>query len=117
MVRLRLSGAELANVVQAQVRDWRDWPARFSCNPRGDVWPTPSLGYSRLDDRQPLAGCFSVLDQTVELVLNVRPLGGRFFLCEHGVWTTHEDFERKVQVARFDLSSPPPFRPRCPGHQ
>jgi hypothetical protein len=103
-------------MVDVQVRLWHDWPARFSCNARGEVWPTPALGYSRASDRQPLAGTFRTLDHTVEVVLDIRPLGGRFFVCEHGVWTFHEGLERKVQVVRFNLSSPPPFPSRCPGH-
>lgn len=117
MDRIELRGEDLADLLGVQVRTWRDWPARFSCNPRGDVWATPSLGHSAVVDRIPLGGAFPILDQAVDLVLSKRERGGRMFLCEHGVFSYRDDLGCKVQLARFVLPSDPDLRMRCSGHR
>ena len=115
MVRLHLSSDELSDLISLQMRSWSDWPARFSCNKR-EVWPSPSLGYSRSEDRQNLAGEFPVLDRVHELTLEERRIGGRFFVCEHGAFTYIEDIGEKVQLAEFVWDLPPALNRPCAGH-
>ncbi len=115
-VRIDLAGDQFAEMVEVQLKRWRDWPARFSCNPRGHVWPTPSLGYSSPADRERLDGTFPVLDRLAQIVVEARPLGGRFFVCEHGLWTFDETEGRKVQFAEFVLPSDTLLGVRCHEH-
>jgi hypothetical protein len=115
MVRIRISGDELEELVQLQILSRSDWPARFSCN-RREIWPTPTLGYSRYEDRRDLAGRFGLLDRAHQLILEEKRNGGRGFFCEHGVFAYIEDVGQKVQLAEFLLTSAPALPVRCSGH-
>ena len=115
-VRIELPGYQLVEMIEVQLHQWNDWAARFSCNPGADVWPCPSFGYSTPSHRNLVTGAFPVLDQIVELVLARRPLGGRFFVCEHGAWTFDEVLGGYLQLVEFVLCAPVGVTARCPGH-
>ena len=100
-VRVSVSDWELDEVLEFQERDWRDWLARMSCNSRREVWPSPALGYSRQADRRHVEGLSEFLDEVVALVLDVRPIGGRFFINASGVWTCEDTTGRLIPVATF----------------
>ena len=69
---------------------WR-WPAVFSCNPQGDIWPTCTKGLSREHQRVQVRGRLPYLDTLAAFVLRARPEGGRFFIDEHGLFLSDGD--------------------------
>lgn len=74
----------------SQVRKRSDWPAVFSCNRKGTVWLFPEGGYHHEGDRftppqNPL------LDEIVKTYLDIRDLGGRFFVNFDGVYYHPQD--------------------------
>ena len=66
-ITIELPWEELAEMAEIQVRRWGDWPARFRCNEKRDIWSTPSWGYSNPADRVPVA-TVSVVDFTAVLL-------------------------------------------------
>ena len=83
--------------VQIQPR-W-DWPATFSCNRFNQVWPQNAWGHTDEARREYLEREIQLLDQIVEVVLRARPLGGRFFISNKGVFLKPKESE--IQIARF----------------
>ena len=65
--------------VEAENNAW-GWPAALSTNQRREIWPPTGRGYTPLDDRKPLHGPFPFLAQVVDVYLQERPEGGRFFV-------------------------------------
>jgi hypothetical protein len=86
MERLRLSitRAEFDYLKALQRRKRWDWPAVFSTNPRGDIWPFATRGYTPTVEREEVRGLSRVIDQVADLLLKVRGDGGRFFIDDFG---------------------------------
>jgi len=76
MKNLVFSREEFEYLKALQVRRRWDWPAIFSTNCHGDVWPPPGFGYTRGEDRKHVRGLSSVIDQVADMYLNVRSDGG-----------------------------------------
>ena len=84
-----------------QKRRW-DWPATFSANPSGDVWPFVGNGYTPLRERVDVKGCSPVLKWVAEVYTVIRPEGGRFFIGDSGAFW--KNIERKeIQFVRWDF--------------
>ena len=67
-----------------------DWPATFSCNPSGQVWPTPGYGFTNEEDRMYLSRReYPTLHTIVDAFLSVRPEGGRFHINDEGVFLAY----------------------------
>ncbi len=115
MVQRRLGIDEMEELVELQLRSWNDWPARFGCN-RREIWPTPSYGLSRVEERHCVAGEFQLLDWAHHLVLTEKGNGGRVFICEHGVFVYLEEVRGMIQLAEFDLGSASNLKARCRAH-
>ena len=83
---ITLSMEEFEEFRDVQIRPRADWPATFSCNYWGAVWPYNAKGYTHESLRGYLQGQIERLDEIVKLVLEVRPSGGRFFISDEGVF-------------------------------
>jgi hypothetical protein len=57
-----------------------DWPAVFSTNARGDIWPYVTRGWTPGHEREEVRGLSTVIDQVANIYLTVRSDGGRFFI-------------------------------------
>ena len=86
MQEIPLSVDEFDEFRDVQIRPRADWPATFSCSPRGEVWPFKSWGYTYGTGRLHLEGIFPLLDHIVEIVLRERKGGGRFLIDDDGVF-------------------------------
>ena len=78
-----------------------EWDAVFSCNPNREAWPCQDYGYSQPDDRVNVQMRYKLLRKLVNIVLDNRPDGGRFFLHREGVFVKPE-WEDKRQIAYFE---------------
>ena len=103
MERIRLTPEEFIEFRDVQIRPRADWPATFSRNYMGDVWPWSPYSPTREQDRRYLQGQIPLLDEVVAIVLRKRSEGGRFFLDEDGVHIEPEGFERQ-QIVCFEIS-------------
>ena len=99
VIKITQSGFE--DFRDVQIRPRFDWPATFSCNEDADVWPFITLGYTDHSSRMLIErGDIPHLDEIVDAVLDFRPLGGRFFISDDGVFIRPEG-SPQIQVARF----------------
>ena len=90
--------------VELQIKHRWDWPAVFSTNMHGDIWPFMTRGYTPTALREDVRGMHPLLDGVADIFLQMRAGGGRFFIDESGAF--HKDQHgRKVQFARFELKS------------
>jgi predicted nucleic acid-binding Zn-ribbon protein len=81
----------------------REWPAWFSANVKGEVWPGVNYGPTPLDTRLDVRGISEVLDKVINIYLHVRPGGGRFFVSDEGVFYKDENAD-PVQFIKFNLA-------------
>jgi|SRR5579884_307925 len=68
-----------------------DWPAVFSVNPRGVIWPFVTNGWTPEDERIDVAGVSPIVDRVASEYLDIRPEGGRFFIKDCGAFFKTED--------------------------
>ena len=84
---ITLAFNEFEQFRDVQVKRRWDWPATFSCNPSGEVWPTPGYGLSKYEDKIYLSRRgYPTLHRIVGAFLSVRPEGGRFHIKDEGVF-------------------------------
>ena len=87
---LPVSPGELKDLREVQIRPRWGWPARFSCNESGQVWPFTRSGRTPESERVYLEGAFPVLDQIVQRIVRITktrgkfPPGGRFLVDDEG---------------------------------
>lgn len=76
-----LTGAQVSELLaaSASVGGVHDRPA-FSCNTRGELWPTPGRGLSQPGQRR-LLPANTGTDALVRAVLSTKHRGGRFHLA------------------------------------
>lgn len=82
-----------------QIRPRADWPATFSCNSWHEVWPFSTYSATAEGDRIYLQGQVPQLDEIVEIVLDFRSSGGRFFIRDDGVFVRPGD--EYIKIAKF----------------
>ena len=97
MSTFRMSQSEFEDFRDVQIKPRADWPATFSCNQHGQVWPFVVYGYTQEDERLYMENQFTLLDDIVKDVLDVRPEGGRFHLNDRGAFLADD----RRQVSRF----------------
>jgi len=91
---------EFRELKQLIVRERWDWPAVFSCNAQGDIWPFVVRGYTQPPDRIGVRGASGLLDQVADSFVHSRPIGGRFFIDRRGACCKDDGEE---QFLRFVL--------------
>ena len=57
-----------------------DWPAVFSTNPKGNIWPYVRHGWTPDHEREEVRGLSTVIDKVADIYLKVRSDGGRLFI-------------------------------------
>jgi hypothetical protein len=75
----------------------------FSCNPAGEIWVAPCRGYIPKDKRVYVHGVNRLLDRLADRVIRLQETGGRFYLCERGVFFADGDelVLRPTEMARL----------------
>ena len=91
--------AEFKFLRDVQIKPRWGWPATFSCNGRGRVWPSTRFGPTPEHEREAMNGVRALLDEVVEDVLYVRSSGGRFHINDRGVFLASDS----CQVTNFLL--------------
>jgi hypothetical protein len=66
-----------------QKRRW-DWPATFSVNCNGDIWPCVRNGVTPVNERIDVKEFSPILKWVAEVYTAIRPEGGRFFIGDDG---------------------------------
>lgn len=85
----------ISRVRQSQRRNRGDWPAVFSTNPKGEVWPWVTWGVTPEEGRENVRGNCNILDEVTMEYLAIRPEGGRFFIDDKGAYYTSADGWKK----------------------
>jgi hypothetical protein len=75
-----LTQEEFDHLKALQVAKRWDWPATFSTNYRGEIWPYVGHGPTRAEDREEVSGISRVIDEVAKLYRKERAEGGRFFI-------------------------------------
>ena len=96
---------EFDELVQLQKRRRWDWPAVFSTNEYGDIWPFTTYGWTPDLQREQLRDISKIIDAVAAIYrLKVRPEGGRFFIDEHGAFYKNEDeASPPIQFITFEV--------------
>jgi hypothetical protein len=63
-----------------------EWPAVFSANSRGDIWPFVTYGLTPEWLREDVRGLSPVVDEIADSFLSYQRIGGRFFIDENGAY-------------------------------
>ena len=101
VTRVRLTRADFNDFRSLVVRERWDWPAVFSINPAGQIWPWVRNGWTPPEDRHYIGGLSPIIDAIGEILLFRRSLGGRFFINEEGAWIKPEN--RAMQFVAFEF--------------
>ena len=91
METLTIARDEFEYLKALQVKHRWDWPATFSANCRGEIWPFWSYGHTRSEDREQIRGLSSVIDQVADIYIGIRSEGGRFFIDDRCALYWNED--------------------------
>ncbi len=89
-MKVRITLAEFQEFCRLQAKRRWDWPATFSTNSRGDIWPYVRNGYTPPAERENVRECSRLLDRIADLYKGQREEGGRFFINEVGVFWKDE---------------------------
>jgi len=85
--KLQISSTEFDEFMALVRRERWDWPAVFSVNPKGEIWPWVTWGRTPKHERIDVSGRSRLLRKVAYTLLNIRPEGGRFFINEKGAYT------------------------------
>jgi hypothetical protein len=100
-----ISPIEYQEFRNLQVRRRWDWPAAFSANEHGSIWPFVTFGYTRGQSREEVRGISELVDAIADAYLDARAGGGRFFISEFGAF--YKDEEKQLsQSVKFQLANP-----------
>lgn len=105
MKGLTITREELEEIKRLQLKHHWKWPAAFSANPRGDIWPYVTRGYTDEGLREQVRHVSKIIDAIADEYLNARPTGGRFFIDDTGAFYTPQG-ESEVQFLAFRFVNP-----------
>src|ERR1700733_2146073 len=77
---------QLEEIKQLQLRRRSDWPATFSVNCHGRIWPFANWGHTPDCNRDPIEGISRAVDAIADRFLELRSEGGRFFVDATGAY-------------------------------
>jgi hypothetical protein len=91
-----------------------DCHAAFSTNPSEDTWRFETFGLTREQLRTEVRNQSPKLDQIFGIFIEIRPIGGRFFIEEVGVYWKDQKKEKHwfVEWLPEEPLRPPPPPPR-----
>jgi len=81
---LMITEEELEEVKRIQIEHHWKWPAAFSTNRSGDIWPCEVRGYTPPEQREQVRGICKLIDAIATEYLNVRSSGGHFIISDTG---------------------------------
>jgi len=104
----KITRAEFEELKQlAFKRHWK-WPAVFSTNSKGELWPWVCNGRTPELDRKDVRGLSPALDQIASAYTAMREEGGRIFIKNDCVaWKNQSLKEQVLFVREFDRPDPP----------
>src|SRR5713226_617633 len=97
-----ISRDEFEEFKRLQIRYRWDWPAVFSANCHGEIWPFVSYGYTPGEYREEVRGLCRTIDAVADDYLEMRREGGRFFINETGAFYKDQSGEA-VPFAAFQI--------------
>ncbi|SRR6266540_3916459 len=100
--RFRLSRCDLDAFKSLVLRQRWDWPAVFSVNPSGQIWPWVRNGWTPPEERHYIDGLSPIVDAIAERLLFHRSMGGRFFINEAGAWIRPDS--QAIQFLAFEFT-------------
>ena len=83
-ISVPLTQEEFQELRRMQIHFRWDWPATFSANYLGDIWPFVTYNYTPEKLRLQLRGASELLDYLADEYISIRPEGGRFFIDGQG---------------------------------
>jgi hypothetical protein len=98
---VRICKRDIDELRELQLKHRRDWPATFSSNRKGDVWPYVTRGWTRHQQREDLKGVSQVLEKVARKLQYFRSERGRFFINDVGAFYKDETGAR-IQFVEFE---------------
>lgn len=102
MREIRLTPKELIQLTQLKLTKKWKWPAVFSTNPQGEIWPGITYGVTPIEHRVELSDLVPVLNRIKDLYLGVREEGGRIFVDFNGAYYKNQQ-KQEFQIVKFKL--------------
>ena len=103
MKTIEITRKQFDEFKQLQVRKRWDWPATFSANPAGQIWPYVTNGPTPDEKRDYVQGVSTLLDQVAAIYTAHREEGGRFFIGWKGAFYRSEDDDSERQIILWDF--------------
>jgi len=102
MQTLIMSRDEFEEFRRLQIKLRWDWPAVFSANSSGEIWPFVCYGHTAGEHREGIRGFSRIVDNVADEYLIIRNDGGRFFINNKGAF--YKDIGGKeVQFLVFQI--------------
>jgi hypothetical protein len=103
MKPIRITYEEFIRFIRLQRKKRWDWPATFSTNPQGEIWPYVTKGLTPENDRDFVQGELDLLDQVAGIYSELREAAGRFHIDWDGAYGCFGGLEPE----RFIVWRPP----------
>ncbi len=103
MLTIALSRGEFDELKRLQIKRRWDWPAVFSSNPHGEIWPWVKYGLTPKLLRKDVRGVSNIVDRVAKSYRRERWLRGRFFIDEGGAFYKDQG-GHKVKFVTFEIS-------------
>ena len=107
MKTLEITREQFDQFKSLQLRKRWDWPATFSTNPQGAIWPYVTNGRTPVEDRANVRGISPLLDEVADRYMAMRENGGRFFISWSGAFWRSEDGNCLQTIVDWKDMSPP----------
>ena len=107
MKEIEITREQFDEFKRLQVKKRWDWPATFSTNSHGSIWPYVTNGKTQLEDRTDVRGESRLLDEIADRYTAIREDGGRFFIGWDGAFWRSENDDRPQTIVRWnDMRTP-----------
>jgi hypothetical protein len=107
MKELEITREQFDEFKRLQVKKRWDWPATFSTNSKGPIWPYVTNGKTRQEARNDIRGISPLLDQVADIYTARREEGGRFFIGWDGAfWRSGNDASLQTIASWKDMRPP-----------
>jgi hypothetical protein len=107
MKALEVTREQFDEFKKLQVKRRWDWPATFSTNSRGSIWPYVTNGRTPEYDRTDVRGVSPLLDEIADRYTALREEGGRFFIGWNGAFWRSGDDDHLHKIVCWEDMRPP----------
>jgi len=101
MKALEITRDQFDEFKKLQVKKRWDWPATFSTNSQGSIWPYVTNGRTPIEDRNNVRGESPLLDEIADRYTTMREEGGRFFIGWNGAFWRSENDDRPQTIVSW----------------